>query len=150
MPDRPLFTNEAALAGALAVGLSIANAGSTPALVAKLRLFDNSFVPDVGTTRAELEAAETLLVGYPAGGYDITAFSGPMFLGGGAVMTSNLVNVLYASGVAVTIGGYWVEDDATPTPKVREVFIFDPVRSLANVGDGFPVVVQLGYGANPL
>jgi hypothetical protein len=150
MADRPLFTNGAALSGAAAVALSIADPDAVPPVVGKLRLFDNSFVPDVGTTRAELDAAETTLIGYPAGGYDITEFTGPMFLGGGAVMTSNLINVLYASGAPVTIGGYWIEDAAAPTPNVREVFVFDPVRSLAQLGDGFPVVVQLGYGANPL
>lgn len=149
MPDRPLFTNAAALAGANAVALSIADPDATPALVGTIRLFDNSFVPDAGTTRAELEAAETTLTGYPVGGYDLTEFALPTFApGGGALVTSNLVNVAYASGDAVIIGGYWVEDDATPTPRVREVFIYDPPRSLAVVGDGFPIAVQLGYGAN--
>lgn len=150
MPDRPLFTKEAALAGAAAVADSIADAGAVPPLVGKLRLFDSAYVPDVGTERADLVAAEIVLTGYPVGGYSITAFADPTFLGGGAVSTSNLINVKYASGPPATVGGYWLEDAATPTPQVREVFIFDPPRSLANVGDGFPVVAQLGYGANPL
>lgn len=149
MADRPLFTKEAALAGADAVALSIADAGATPAVVAKIRLFDDSFVPDAGTTRAELVAAETALTGYPAGGYSLTAFADPVFAPlGGAVSTSNLVNVAYVSGTAAVIGGYWVEDATTPTPRVREVFIYDPPRTLAIVGDGFPIVVQLGYGGN--
>lgn len=149
MADRPLFTNASALAGAAVIGDSIANPSLSPPTVGKLRLFDDSFVPDQGTTRTELEAAETTLTGYPAGGYSLTGFSDPVFTPlGGAVITSNLLSVAYASGPAVTIGGYWIEDAATPTPNVREVFIYDPPRTLAVVGDGWPVVVQLGYGAN--
>jgi hypothetical protein len=147
MPDRPLFTNGAALSGAQVIGKSIADAGATPTPTeGKLRLFDNSFIPDAGTTQAELEAAETTLTGYPAGGYDLTDFSNPTFTPlGGALVTSNLVNVAYASGAGVVIGGYWVED---PDGNVREAFIYDPPRTLAVVGDGWPIVVQLGYGAN--
>lgn len=148
MPDRPLFTTAAALAGAVVIGNSIADSGATPALVGKLRLFDNSFVPDQGTTRAELIAAETGLIGYPAGGYDITDFAAPVKAPlGGAIITSNLINVAYASGATAVIGGYWVEDDEA-TPRVRVVFIYDPPRTLATIGDGWPIAVQLGYGAN--
>jgi len=148
--DRPLFTNEAALAGAKEIGLSIANAALTPTpRVGKIRLFDGTLIPDLGTTHADLVAKETTLIGYPVGGYSLTAFSSPKFAPlGGAVITSNLVDVTYASGEAVVIGGYWVEDDATPTPRVREVFIYDPPRSLAQIGDGWPVAVQLAYGLN--
>jgi hypothetical protein len=150
MADRPLFTNAAALAGANVIGKSIADADADPdPIVGKLRLFDGTLVPDQGTTRAELVAVETDLIGYPAGGYSLTDFGDATFTPlGGALVTSNLVNVAYASGDAVTIGGYWVEDATTPTPLVREVFIYDPPRSLAQVGDGWPIVVQLGYGAN--
>lgn len=150
MADRPLFTNAAALAGAEVIAKSIADSGAgPPAIVGKLRLFDASFVPDPGTTRAELIAAETTLIGYPVGGYDITDFSGPTFApGGGAVVTSNLITVAYASGAAVVIGGYWVEDAAAPTPNVREVFVYNPTRSLGVLGDGWPIAVQLAYGAN--
>lgn len=149
MADRPLFTNAAALAGAKAVALSICNPDATPATVAKVRLFDSSFVPDVGTTRAELMAAETTLTGYPAGGYSVADFADPLFIpGGGAVSTSPLISVAYASGDPVSVGGYWIEDAAAPTPFVREVFVYDPVRELAQVGDGWQIVVQLGYGAN--
>lgn len=149
MADRPLFTMESALAGASVISESLADPTAMPAKVAKLRLFDDSFVPDAGTTRAELVAAETTLTGYPAGGYSITEFADPVFAPlGGAIITSNLINIAYASGAAVNIGGYWIEDDSAPTPKVREVFIYDPVRSLTKVGDGWPIVVQMGYGAN--
>jgi hypothetical protein len=148
MADRPVFTKAAALTGANVIGKSIADSAAVPALVGKLRLFDDSFIPDEGTTRAELEAVETTLIGYPAGGYDLDDFAAPTNAPlGGAIVTSNLINIAYASGAAVVIGGYWVEDDAA-TPNVREVFIYDPPRTLAVVGDGWPVAVQLGYGAN--
>lgn len=149
MADRPLFTNQAALAGAAAVGKTVADAGASPPTVGKVRLFDNTLVPDTSTTRADLIAAETTLTGYPSGGYSVTGFAGAVFApGGGALVTSNLISVAYASGAAVVIGGWWVEDAASPTPNVREVFIYDPPRSLGELGNGWPIVVQLGYGAN--
>jgi len=149
MADRPLFTNEAALAGANAVALSIADSGAVPPTVAKVRLFDAPLIPNPDTTRVDLVAAETALIGYPAGGYSVADFTGPDFAPqGGAVVTSPLIHVAYASDASVTIGGYWIEDATAPTPRVREVFIYDPPRSLAAIGDGWPIVVQLGYGAN--
>lgn len=150
MADRPLFTLEAAVAGADALSKSICDPAASPTpLKGKVRLFNETLVPDDGTTRADLEAAEIVLTGYPSGGYDLTAFDTPKSAaGGGVVITSNLINVAYASGPSAICGGYWVEDDATPTPSVREVFIYDPKRQLAVVTDGWPLVVQLGYGAN--
>lgn len=146
MADRVLYTDEAALAEANAVRLDLANAATSPPTVSHVRLFDQTLVPVPTTTGTELQAAETTLVGYPSGGYEIAAFAAPIFApGGGAVIQSPIINVAYASGAAVQIGGYWVEDDAG---NVREVFIYDPVRSLAQVGDGFPIVVQFGYGRN--
>lgn len=146
MADSPLFTNESALNGANKLAKTIADSTATPALVGSIRLFDGSLVPDVGTNKATLVAAETTLTGYPVGGYNITDFAAAVFAPlGGAVVTSNLVNVAYASGPSVVIGGYWVEDDAG---LVREVFTYDPQRSLGAVGNGWPIVVQLGYGAN--
>lgn len=149
MADRPLFTTEAAIAGADVIAKSIADSTAVPAVVAKLRLFDNSITPDTGIDRATLMAAETTLTGYPAGGYSLTDFDSPKHAaGGGAVVTSNLIDVSYTSGPAVTIGGYWVEDNTAPTPRVREVFIYDPGRTLAVIGDGWPIAFQTGYGAN--
>lgn len=149
MSDRPLFTNAAALAGADAVGKTIADSGATPALVGHVRLFKSDLVPDAGTTRAQLVAAEVTFTGYPAGGYDIEDFFPSTFAaGGGAVITAPIVNVFYASGDGEMVGGWWLEDDTAPTPLVREVFIYDPVRALQVVGDGWPIAVQLGYGAN--
>lgn len=151
MADRPLFTNAAALTGAAAIGASIADPTLSPPTVGKVRLFDSTLVPDIGTTVAELEAAEIVTASYPAGGYDLDEFSSPVYApGGGALITSNLINVVYTTGDAVSVGGYWVEDAASPDPNVREVFIYDPPRSLGVIGNGWPIAVQLGYGANSL
>ena len=149
MPDRPLFTKEAAIKGAAVIADSIALSTAVPAVVGKLRLFDQTLVPDEDTTRVDLLAAETALVGYPAGGYSLTDFDSPKkAAGGGVIVTSNLIDVAYASGAAVQIGGYWIDDNDAPTPDVREVFIYDPPRTLGVVGDGWPIAVQLGYGRN--
>lgn len=152
MPDRPLFTLPAALAGAEAIALSIANPDADPdPIVGKVRLFTSDLVPDVGTTRDDLIAAEVMSLSYPAGGYSLTAFSAPVFApGGGALVTSNLITVAYTTGDPQVVGGYWVEDARTPTPQVREVFVYDPPRPLSTVGNGWPIAVQLGYGANAL
>lgn len=148
MSNRPMFTKEAAQRGSSLIALSIADSTAVPAVAGSLRLFDDSFVPDEGTTRAELIAAETTLTGYPAGGYQLgDPFDPQTAPGGGAVSTFPIVNVAYASGAAVVIGGYWVEEDAAPN-NVREVFIYDPPRPLASLGDGWPIAVQIGYGAN--
>lgn len=148
MADRPLFTKEAAQRGCDLIALSIADSTAVPAVAGSLRLFDDSFVPDEGTTRADLIAAETTLTGYPAGGYALSdPFDPQTAPGGGAVSTFPIVNVAYASGAAVVIGGYWVEEDAAPN-NVRELFIYDPPRALASLGDGWPIAVQLGYGRN--
>lgn len=148
MADRPLFTKDAALRGSAIIANSIAESTAVPPVAASLRLFDDSFVPDEGTTRAELIAAETTYTGYPAGGFALgDPFAPQTAPGGGCVSTFPIVNVAYSTGAAVAIGGYWVEEDAGSN-FVREVFIYDPPRPLASVGDGWPIAVQLGYGAN--
>lgn len=147
MADRVLYTNAAALREANQVALTLANPDADPdPTVAHVRLFDSTLIPGPTTTKAELEGAEITLVGYPAGGYEIEEFAPAIFApGGGAVIQSPIINVGYASGAAVTVGGYWLED---PADAVRQVFVYDPPRTLAQVGDGFPIVVQAGYGRN--
>jgi hypothetical protein len=144
--DSPLYTQAAALAEANAVRLTLADPDATPALVSVVRLFTSALVPSVVTTKIELEAAEAAFTGYPAGGYQITSFF-PAILatGGGAVIYSPTIAGAYTTGAAAAIGGYWLEDDAG---NVREVYIYSPARNLANPGDGWPIVVSLGYGRN--
>lgn len=146
MADRVLYTDEAALNEAAVIQKNLADSAVSPPVVAHVRLFNDTIVPVQTTARSELEGAETTLVGYPTGGYPITDMANPIFApGGGAVIQSPIIQVVYASGSAVAIGGYWVEDS---DDGVREVFIYDPPRQLAIVGDGFPIVVQFGYGRN--
>lgn len=138
MPDRTLYTNQAALAEAGVIQADLA--------LSKLRLFDGTLIPQVNTTKAELVAAETALVGYPAGGYPLTAWSAAQLSSlGGAVITSPMISVNYASGDSASLGGGWIEDAAG---NVRAVIVFDPLRVLASVGDGFQWIRQLLYGRN--
>jgi hypothetical protein len=138
MSDRSLFTREAAINEAAAAQDNLA--------LSKLRLFDGTLIPDATTTKADLVAAETLLVGYPAGGYALAAFSDPDVVAVNiAAITTPLTAIQYASGAEATIGGAWIED---ADGGVRRVFIFDPVRTLAAVGDGFQFLRQLLYGGN--
>lgn len=150
MADRPLYTIEAAIAGGSVIALSIADPDADPdPIVGKVRLFDATITVDVNTDRAALVAAETTLVDYPVGGYDLTAFDAPKIAPlGGVVITSNIIDVAYASGASVQIGGYWVESGESPDQVVRTIVIYDPVRTLASVGQGWPIVVQMGYGRN--
>lgn len=147
MADRTIYTNECALNEATVVKLSIANPDATPTpTVGKLRLFDAPLVPDVTTTKEQLEDAETVLDGYPTGGYDIESMSGPLLAsGGGAVITTPIQTVQYTSDPGASIGGGWIED---PTGLVRAVFIFDPARPLNAIGEGFEFIRQLLYGRN--
>lgn len=149
MADRPLFTDEAARTGANVIASSIADPLIIPATTGKIRLFTAALVPDVGTTRAELLAAEVVGGGYPVGGYTLTGFASAVRAPlGGAIITSNLVNVVADGTASVSVGGYWVEEPVAAGSDVREVYIYDPPRALNVVGDGWPIVVQMGYGAN--
>lgn len=147
MSDRPLYTNEAALTEANEVALTICNPDADPSpTIAKVRLFNSGLIPTVNTVKADLVAAEVAFTGYPSGGYPVEDFNPAVFApGGGAVIYSPSIAVNYTSGSAVNVGGYWIEDGAG---KVREAYIYDPARTLAVVGNGWPIVVQLGYGRN--
>jgi hypothetical protein len=136
LADRALYTNEASRAGALDLQTALA--------ASKIRLFDGTLIPTSTTVKADLVAAETDLVGYPPGGYAVTAFNDPiMGEAGGDILISPLIMVVWASGAAVTIGGYWVEDAGG---AVRQVYIYSPQKQLAALGDGFAIVTQFGYG----
>lgn len=149
MPDRPLFTRDAAMEGARVIAASIADPLSIPPQVGKLKLFLSSLVPDDGTTQAELTAAEVVGGGYPVGGYNLTGFSGPVMAPlGGALITSNLIAVQADGTASVSVGGYWIEESAAGGSAVRLIYVYDPPRPLNVVGDGWPIAVQLGYGAN--
>ena len=136
MPDYTVVTNEAAIAQAAEAQAGLA--------LSFLRLFNSTLIPTGITTAAEMIAAEMALVGYPVGGYPITAWSAPGLEAiGRAVLTSPLIGIVYASGAPAVIGGGWIEDAAG---DVRAVFVFDPQRSLAAVGDQIQFIRQIGFG----
>jgi hypothetical protein len=115
-----------------------------------LRLFKEGFTPSQFTTRAELLANECDFDGYPAGGYALTAWEDPLVAGGGGyVITSPLTMIVYGPAgdppTGNSVGGWWVEDAAD---AVRLVGTFDPVRSMTEVGDGFPLIIQDVEGRN--
>lgn len=137
MADSQFFTTEAALNQATLN--KAAFAGS------KLRLTKAPFTPVPTTDRATFLANECDFDGYPAGGYAIAAYTGPLnFAGGGAVLTSPLVNIVYGPAGAPPVGnsvsGWWIDDT---TPAVVASGSYGPPRSVANVGDGFPWVDQI-------
>ena len=144
--DTPLYTQAAALAEANAVALTICSPDATPPIVGKVRLFNATLVPTVLTTKDELIAAEAAFTGYPAGGYTLGEFN-PAILatGGGAVVYAPTIPVQYTAGDPSSIGGYWVEGESG---LVRLVYSYAPARQLAVAGDGWPIVVSLGYGRN--
>lgn len=144
MADSQFYTLEAATKLASVVKTSLA--------VGKLLLGNNSFVPTASATKAQLNANELVADGYTAGGYAVAAFTGPLNdPGGGAVITSPLVNVAYgpASDPPVTgsVGFWWYEDT---DGDVRLTGIFNPPRPLAQLGDGWPQILQNVCGRNPV
>ena len=127
-----------------AEALTAAEAARSQLALSKLRLFDGSIVPDINTPTADLIAAETTLVGYPAGGYTLTAWGAPQGLeGGGVGIVSPSVAINYASGAAVVIGGAFVE---TAGGAAYKTYIFDPPIPLASIPDGFTFIRQLNFG----
>lgn len=148
MPDRSIYTNEAALKEGNVVALSIANSEADPdPLVGKIRLFNSTLTPDSTTTKEQMVEAETELGGYPAGGYDVDDMvAAQMVSGGGVVITTPTVNVAYTVAPGEALGGGWLEDHEG---DVRQVYIFDPPRSVQNAGDGFLIIRQMGFGRNP-
>lgn len=146
MPDSTIATNEQALNEAEVIALSIADAGAVPPTTGKLRFFDSTLIPDAGTTKAQMIAAEITLGGYPAGGYTISVMNGPdLAPGGGAVITTPAIHVAFTVAPGAVLGGGWIEDS---TGGTRRTFNFDPPRPLQEVGQGFIFIRQLLYGRN--
>lgn len=108
----------------------------------KVRLFKSGFVPNTGTTRADLEANECDYSTYAE--KTITAWGDPIMSEyGGAQITAPTVqfSVTTAPAVSNLVGGYWIEDvgemgPPAVDPTVRLIRQFDvPVGMiLANNG----------------
>jgi hypothetical protein len=144
MPAIVFYTRAAANTKAAAIKTALA--------LSKLRLVKSSLVPNVNTTKAQLVAAEADFSGYTAGGYVLTAWTGPVNnAGSGAIITPPAVNPAYVEpdpgpGVANAIGAWWVEDAAG---NVRLVGTFADPISLGQNGDGFTWLTQVVEGYNP-
>jgi hypothetical protein len=130
-----IVTNEMALNRAAI--LQTALAGSV------LRLLQN-FSPSPTTNRAVLEANEANFTGYPAGGYNLTAWTGPALPGtGGAAITSPSVIVApnVANNVTNNLSGFWIESTGN-TPLTYLAASFTPVIPVLVPTDQFPIIVQ--------
>lgn len=142
MPDNQLYTNEAAFA--------LADDVKTALAASKLRLCKFGIVVGQTTTKAALVAMECDFDGYPAGGYALALWTGPLsFEGGGAVITSPLATPTYGpAGVPPSgnaVGAWWIEDAGG---DVRTAGNFDPARPMSAIGNGFPFLDQLVLGRN--
>lgn len=142
MPDYALYTRDAAATKAGAIKTALA--------LSKMRFYKSSLIPNQFTVLAALEAAECDFDGYTAGGYALTAWTGPQNdPQGGQVIASPAVNPTYgpASDPAVTndVGGYWIED---ATSHVRYLVVYNPARPMQSVGDGWTEVAQIVEGRN--
>lgn len=144
MPATVLYTQQAANTKASAIKTALA--------LSKLRLVQSSLTPNKNTTKAQLVAAEANFSGYTAGGYTLTAWSGPVNNpGSGAIITPPAVNPTWTDPdpdppVTNSIGAWWVEDAAG---NVRLVGTFDQPISMAQAGDGFTWITQIVEGYNP-
>lgn len=143
MADSQFVTLEGALTKATAMKTAFA--------ASKLRLCQAPFVPTMFSTKAELVAAEANYSGYPAGGYALATWTGPLKdPSGGAVITSPLVNIIMVDPdpdplVPNTISAWWIED---ATGNVRIVGTYEEPRTLGSLTDGWPQVVQDVEGRN--
>lgn len=145
MPDNQLYTNEAAIKKASVIKTNLA--------LSKLRLVKSGITIIASTTKAAMVAQEADFSGYTAGGYTLTAWTGPLSAqGGGANILTPLVNISFVTPeddppVVNTIGGWWVEDAAG---IVRLAGNFDPARPMQSDTDGIAFVVQVTEAKNPI
>jgi len=109
----------------------------------KMRLFQNSIVPTINTTIAELEAAEADFTGYTE--ETMAAFFAPYLGTTGANINSPLVQFDSAAPYTVTnvIGGAWIEDS---TGKLVSVIVFPEAVGMGAVGRSLPISQVLSFG----
>lgn len=142
MADYGFYTREAAITKATEIKTALA--------VSKVRYFKAPFVPSAFTTKAQLVEQECDFDGYVAAGYAVAAWNGPQNdPAGGAVISTPALNPTYGPAgdppVTNDVGGYWVEDTSG---DVRYVFVYNPSRPMAVVGDGWTTVAALIEGRN--
>lgn len=112
----------------------------------KLRLFKESGPSvGVGTTRAELLAAEADYTGYPAGGAAIAAFLNPLLNpAGGAGIDWPTVQFAAASPYTVgnVIKGWWIENAGGDLIACGQ---FPSSIAILGAGSGFPLSGSLVF-----
>lgn len=117
----------------------------------KLRLVQSPAIPDQNWTKAQLVAAEATFNNYTAGGYAITAFTGPQKVsGGGQIITGPTISPTVDNGedppVTNTITAWWLEASGGGVEMIGVLEVPVPMQ---NDGDGFTIVVQDVEGKNP-
>lgn len=111
----------------------------------KVRLFKAGMTPNVGTTRAQLEAQECDYSTYAE--KTITAWGNPIRSdAGGAQITAPTIqfSVSTTPVVANMVGGYWIEDagEVGPPavdPTVRLIRRFDQPVGISEAHDGLTI-----------
>lgn len=138
MPAIQIYTRQAAVAKANVIKTTLA--------LSKMRLFKSTLSANVNTTKDQLVAAEADFSGYTAGGYTLTAWTGPVNNpGSGSIITSPAINPAFAAPaedppVGNSLGGWWVELAAG---GVWLVGTFDEPITMNENGDGFTWIVQI-------
>lgn len=135
MANSLLVTNEQAENRAALLQSTLANS--------KLRLLQ-SYAPAYTDNRTVLETHEANFTGYPSGGYNLTAWTGPALPGtGGSSITSPIVIVAPASNntIANNITGFWVETGGN-APLAYLTGVISPGNVVTSPLDQFPIVVQ--------
>lgn len=127
-----------------------ANALKTRLVASKLRLIGDGYIPTVNDSVETLEEHEIAFDGYPAGGYALAAWTGPINAqGGGAVITSPIATVTYGPAedppVTGIASGWWIE---TAAGVLELAGTFNPTRPLQADGQGFPFFAQDVEGKN--
>lgn len=142
MPNSLLITTENAVNRATIFKTSLANT--------VIRLCQD-YVPNVNTNRTTLIGAECNYTGYPTGGFNVTAWTGPGLAPNvsGAILTSPQIIPTPAGNNTqsnnVTAG--WFETVGN-TPVTLGTFIIQPPITVLAPTDQFPLTIQDIEGVN--
>jgi hypothetical protein len=132
--SRVFYTNEAVM--------QLATELDTAMLLSTIDLYQDSLVPGIQTTQAELAAAVANYSGYAQ--IPVAALLPPYLdPAGGASTNMGTVQFQHSGGaVANTIGGAWMEDAAG---NVRIVVAFDQPIPMSAATDAIPIDVVFNF-----
>lgn len=117
----------------------------------KLHLFTTNYTPTPNDTLTALEAIEATFSGYTAGGYALSAFTGPFYgNNGGVIIISPQISVAFITPgegdpVDNVVTGWFLVDS---TGNLVADGAFTQTQPLQNPGDGFPITIALVVGSN--